>query len=402
MNRKASQLVLVISLLASITGSIQGWAANTQERFQLRVSLYPWVPDAEAFFQWIETDFESKHPDIDLIVRPLVRSFWVADLAYEPDKTYSALTNERDPDFQHLVELDTLILGNLAQRGALAPFEVRNAQYIRAAAEAVRWNGTTVGVPHWTCGYFVISEDPGIRDTGNVYSLISTLNAAGTPRVDLAGDLDGSWDSVLVYLDAFHDTYPRGDMQAALQQPGMDPVVEDYFRALRSSCSKDGVSYCGEDAVDLFATGNADSLIGFSERLNPILAHENRTVGELHIASATLGNGDAPLLFTDALVLSPLCSSARCKSAAQQFAAYYISDETFEVALMSLDTGNVPRYLLPSTTSALNYGLVGLDRLYMQLKEEIKGGIPFPTSGVPEARETGIFQQELREALGIQ
>ena len=205
------------------------------------------------------------------------------------------------------------------------------------------------------------------------------------------------------YLDAFRDTYPRGDLQQAVTQPGMDPVVKDYLRTLRSACSKDGVSYCGADAVDLFATVNADALIGYSERLNPILSHAKKTVGTLHVASATLGDGDAPALFTDALVLSPRCSSLQCQSAAQRFATYYVSDAVFEVALMALDAGigSVPRYLLPSTTSAFEYGLVGGDRLYGQLKEEIKKGRPFPTNGVLKAQETGILQQEMREALGL-
>jgi thiamine pyridinylase len=80
----------------------------------------------------------------------------------------------------------------------------------------------------------------------------------------------------------------------------------------------------------LFAPGNSDALIGYSERLNPILSHAGRTVGELDIASATLGEGDEPTLFTDALVMSPRCSSERCRKAAKKFAAYYVSDEVFE------------------------------------------------------------------------
>ena len=404
MPRRMLQGVFVLSVYACLISlPASGWAAPAPKRFQLRVSLYPWIPNATSFFQWIETDFEAKHPDIDLVVRPLAKSFGLADLAYEPDQTAAALTDERNPDFQHLVELDTLILGALAQRGAIAPFAVQNARFLPAAAEAVTWNNQTVGVPHWTCGYFVISEDPTIRTATNIFDLVSILSAQATPRVDLAGDLANPWDAITGYLDAFRDTYPRGDLQQAVTQPGMDPDVKDYLSMLQSACSKDGVSYCGADAVDLFATGNADALIGYSERLNPILAHAKKTVGTLHVASATLGDGDAPALFTDALVLSPRCSSLQCQSAAQRFATYYVSDAVFEVALMALDAGlgSVPRYLLPSTTSAFEYGLVGTDRLYGQLKEEIKKGRPFPNNGVLEAQESGILQQEMKEALGL-
>ncbi len=376
------------------------------ERFQLRVSLYPWIPDPESFLAWIESDFESKNPGIDLVVRALKRSYdwepeYVGDLAYEPEKTVAALTDPSSADHQHLVEVDTLILGALAQSDAIVPFDVPGAGFLPSARESVRWNGRHVGVPHWVCGNFVISEDASVRSAGNVDELIATLASAGTDRVDLSGDLGGSWGAIATYLDAFRDTYPGGDMRGALLHPEIDPQVAAHLQSLRSSCIKDGINYCGEDAVDLFATGGADALVGYSERLNPILRHPARTVGTLHIASVTLGGGDAPAAFVDALVMSPECT-ARCRRAAQRFAAYYVSDEVFEIALMALDTtSGVPRYLLPSTMSAFAHGLVGQDRLYRQLEQEIRRARPLPNSGVPEARAAGALRQQVEAALGL-
>jgi thiamine pyridinylase len=380
-------------VLATQVGSIEN------ARVQLRVSLYPWIPDAKSFFAFIESDFESKNPDIDLVVRSLEKTY-ESDLAYEPDEAQSALTNIADRDFQDLIEIDTLTLGRLATRGAIAPFDVRGASFLPEAAEAVTWNAQRLGVPHWTCGYFVISEDPAIKQAKTVNELMATLDGEGTDRVNLAGDLDGSWDSVTVYLDAFRDTYPGADMQNALQQPELDPVVADQFRKLRSACTKGHTNYCADDAVNLFATGGADALIGFSERLNPVLSHPARTVGDLHIASATLGGGDQPAAFVDALVRSPLCSSEQCLDAAQRFAAYYVSDEVFEVALMALDTqSGVPRYLLPSTRSSLEFGQVAQDRLYSELKQEIGASRAYPNDGVPQAREAGVIRQQMQAAL---
>lgn len=408
MNLRILKLILAGGLVVSVAHA--PFAAATQSapnRFQLRVSLYPWIPEADSFVAFIESDFESKHPNIDLIVRPLVHSYdwepqYVADLAYEYDKTAIALTDDTNPDFQHLVELDTLILGEVAERGGVTRFDVPGAHFLPAAAEAVRWQGNTVAVPHWTCGYFVISENPAIREVDDVDELVATLHAAGTPRVDVAGALAGSWDSITVYLDSFRDTYPHRSMRQALRQTSLDPVVADHLRALRPACTQDGINYCGGDAADLFAVGGSDALIGFSERLNPILSNPNRTVGELHIASATLGGGDRPNMFVDALVASPRCTSVQCRRAIKEFAAYYVSDETFEAALMSLDTSSgVPRYLLPSTSSALDFGLVEQDRLYRQLKQELPRSRAFPNSGVPEARDLGLIRAEVRAALGL-
>jgi thiamine pyridinylase len=405
--------VLVAALVAGACGDIAQSPtaapalAKAPERFQLRVSLYPWVPDAESLVRWIEADFEATHPTVDLVVRPLNQSYdwmpeYVGDLAYEIDKSVLALTGG-GADAQHLVEVDAMILGELAKRGALAPFGLANADFLPFAREAVTYGGVEYGVPHWTCGYFIISEDADVRQAKSTHQLATALRDARTPRVDLVGDLDGSWDAITVYLDAFRDTWPGRSLNDALSHTQLDPTVEASFRSLGSACEKDGVNHCGSDGVDLFATGQADALIGYSERLNPILSHPGRSVGTLHLASATLGGGDHPALFTDALVMSPGCSTAQCRDAARQFAAYYTSDRVFEVVLMSRDgaPGATPRYLLPSTASAFAYGAVAADPLYQQLREEIRGGVAFPNHGVPAARDRGAIQAALREALGI-
>lgn len=398
----------LMSLFLTVAcGSTEPPEGAESERFELRVSLYPWVPNAESLVKWIEADFESRHRDIDLVIRPLRRSEeeegnpeYIGDLAYEIDKAVDALTKDI-PDSQHLVEIDTMILGSLIEQGAVSPFGIPDVNFHPAAIDAVTWKGTVYGVPHWTCGYFVISENESIRRAGNVDELLSTLEFMGTERVDLVGDLDGSWDSVMVYLDAFRDTYPDRDMTKEVSKTDLDPIVAASLRAIGESCSREGQSFCGTDGVDLFASGGADALIGYSERLNSIFAKAGKTLSDLHLASAALGGGDEPTLFTDALVLSPRCSTTACRIASQKFAAYYVSNEVFEVLLMGGDTGtpSIPRYLLPSTTSSFDFGKVANDPLYRELKVEIVGARPYPNSGVPEARDKGIIRKRVKQAL---
>ena len=64
--------VLVVVILSSGAGSALG--QSPEEPFRLKVALYPWVPNAESLVDWIERDFESRNPDIDLVVRPLARA----------------------------------------------------------------------------------------------------------------------------------------------------------------------------------------------------------------------------------------------------------------------------------------------------------------------------------------
>ncbi|ACY13944.1 lipoprotein [Haliangium ochraceum] len=399
--------ILALSLCTQACGEMNP-PAEPQPPTQttLRVSLFPWIPEAESFFAWIEEDFERQHPDIDLIVRAVKKSHdwepeYVADLSYEYEQTAEALTGD-GADAQDLVEVDTMLLGWLHSRDAIVPFEVGDRDYLPFAQQAVSLGGEVYGAPHWTCGYFVISEDPAIRQAADRAALLETLAARETDAVDLVGDLDGSWDSVMVYVDALHDGEPERDLVTALDEELIDPAVAESFSAIGAACTKDGVNGCDSDGVDVFARGEADALIGYSERLNPILADADRSVGELHVASAPLGDGDHPVLFTDALVLSPLCAE-RCREAAQQFAAYYNSDEVFETALLARDVGDdaVPRYLLPATASAFETEGVAAERLYGELRTEIEGAVPYPITGVPEARARGSIRAQIQTALGI-
>jgi len=281
---------------AGSRGGPQPVPRDTGGKFELRVSLYPWVPQPESLLRWIENDFEKLHPDVDLVVRPADRSHnWVAnryrgDLAYEIDRTVAALTTH-STDVQHLVEIDAMILGDLAQRGAVVPFEVAGRDFLPFAKEAVTWDGTMYGVPHWTCGYFVISEDAEIRNAASVQDWLRVLEARNTSVPNLIGDLDGSWDAVMVYLDAFRDAYPDSSLAAALGHESLNPGVASALGAVGQACSSNGTSLCGSDNVPLFAKGGVDALIGYSERLNAILGHPARTVGQLHVASAILGTG---------------------------------------------------------------------------------------------------------------
>lgn len=405
-----SSLTLAAGACAGAAGAQPGPrpAVADSGKFELRVSLYPWVPEPESLVRWVEQDFERLYPDVDLVVRPLDRSYewmpmrYTGDLAYEIDRTVAALTTHSS-DFQHLVEIDAMILGDLARRGAVVPFSVANRDFLPFAREAVTWDGTVFGVPHWTCGYFVISENAGIRNAATVQDWLRVLAQQNTPRHDLVGDLDGSWDAVMVYLDAFRDTYPDSAMADALDDDALNPAVAASLGAVGQACSSGGSNLCGTDTVPLFARGGADALIGYSERLNAILKDTAKTVGNLYIASAVLGGGDRPTLFTDALVMSPQCSSDRCRRAAQRFAEYYTSDRVFEALMMSHDAGPSapPRYLLPSTTTAFRTPSVAGDRLYQDLLAEIAGARPFPNYGVPDARARGAIRREVKAALGL-
>jgi thiamine pyridinylase len=370
-------------------------------RFQLRVSLYPWIPYSQELADWIKKDFEKDNPQIELVIRPMVRAD-DADLAYDVPMALAALLIKDHNDFQHVVEIDTMILGQLVQAGAVVPFEVARSDYLPFTRDAVSINQQTYGVPHWTCGYFLMSESQSITEAKTAQDLMTRLNALGSNKIKMGGKLEGSWDSVIVYIDAYLDTYPDKSAADALKDKGLDVKVLTSLRYLKDACTSGGKPYCNKSMAAEFGRGELTALVGYSERLNSALSQDNAKIENVHISPAPLGEGSRPFLFTDALVLSRHCDSDPCRDAAKRFAEYYVSDRVFEVALMALETQQkrVPRYLLPSTTGAFGAGKVAQDSIYKQLRAAVAEAKPYPNIGIPEARSSGLMRIRVNEALG--
>ncbi|WP_353205693.1 hypothetical protein, partial [Sphingomonas sp.] len=195
-------------------------------KFVLRVSLFPWIPEKEGFATWIENEFEKENPGIDLVIRPMDKANTSAgDLSYDYDLTAAALKDAQNPDHQDLVEVDTIILGKLKDAQAIQPLTIKAGDYYDFAQQAVTIDGAVYGVPHWSCGYFVITTDAVVANAGTGEELRAALAALGTTNPDLGGDVIGSWGSVVSYADAFVDSYPHGDLAAALRAPTLDPRV---------------------------------------------------------------------------------------------------------------------------------------------------------------------------------
>ena len=174
---KVGLLGAIFGLLAACASSTlqqtQDASRSASEKFKLKVSLYPYIPQQQEFADWIEEEFEHQHPDIDLVVRAMD----AADLAYDHELAGAALKDETHPDHQHLLEIDTVILGELIEDEALLPFAVESVEFYPFAANAVTISGDVYGVPHWTCGNFLITPQNSVSAAQNASELLDSLEA---------------------------------------------------------------------------------------------------------------------------------------------------------------------------------------------------------------------------------
>jgi thiamine pyridinylase len=377
------------------------------QKFVLRVSLFPWIPEKEAFASWIEQTFQKENPGIDLVIRPMDKASTDAgDLSYDYDLTAKALMDAQSADHQDLVEVDTIILGKLVGAGAVQPVAIAPGDYYDFARQAVTIEGKVYGVPHWSCGYFIITTDDRVANASTGEQLKAALAALSTASPDLGGDVIGSWGSVVSYADAFVDSYPQGDLAAALRAPTLDPGVASSLAAVGSACNSSGTGLCNRDDDDLvreFGAGRLDALIGYSERLNVLFADPSnmKSRHRIKITPAPLGAGKNAFFFTDALVLSSGCTSVQCQDAARKFATFYSSARVMADSMMAADKGKgaVPRYLLSASRSAMQTLAVARDPIYRQLSPLLDSALPYPNQGIPEARATGNIRKAVDALL---
>jgi thiamine pyridinylase len=378
----ASVLCMSCATTSSPTGPM---TRADQGRSSLKVALFPWIPDAaEDDFallrKSVEEGFERENPTIDLTLR-LVK---YDSSYYKPAKLAGWLASRQ----YDLVEIDTVILGDLIGAEVIEPWPSQDAsRFFPAAAQAAvvrdkSGKETWWGVPHLLCGFFVISKSSEIAEAGTLSELTSAIQRTGKPAL---GNFVSSWDLPSLYLDSRVDNGLDPAKVSDAVKPPLHEESADSIRGLADLCEVQGTNHCTDgtysdrfdDPVKLFAAGQASAFWGYSERLH-LTVHElkkaQQPVDDLRVNTVPLGETATPLLFTDAFVRRAGCGQdASCRQAAEAFIRYINSDEAVSELLLSRDAAAagrvpVPRYLLPATRSAFEIPGIKNDRLYGELK----------------------------------
>lgn len=384
--------------LGSLTGCPSHQGPTQPEKISLYVALFPYLPDAandkfKELARRIEEEFELENPSIDLVLRPLNP---IDDDFYDFDTLSGWLTTPIPSGGYHIVEVDAVLLGDLASKGVIAPWTMvpQEEDWHPASSAAVRINDKVYGVPHWLCSYFIFSRDASVAEAKTIKDLLAAYKSMDSGKPLLAGNLLGSWDLPAEYLDAWADTYGRQKLDQAIS-PVLDQAVVDGLKHFAQACMTGEKNPCldgtykdaPESAAKQFAATGAHSLFGYSERLHFVMKGGARPE-DMKIASAPLGQGSHPLVFVDALVLRRDCD-AICQKGARAFAMYMNSPKTHEWIGMSRDAGAgaVPRYLLPATRSAFRTDGLRSDPHYQQFEAEIRHAAAYPNTGLLQQRK---------------
>ncbi|RKG69943.1 hypothetical protein D7V80_07175 [Corallococcus sp. CA054B] len=371
----------------------------------LKAVLFPYIPDSAGdgfarLEQRLESDFEAAHPDIDLDV------VFDANLdVYDLDEggTLNQLLGTGTGAAQ-VVEVDTLILGSLAEKKWIQPVALEAGVVHAAAEEAVSIGGEKYGVPTYLCTYVVYSRTTNIRSATDSASLARILREASPGKRPLAANLNGSWTLPSSYIDAWADTHPGDALASAVSLP-LDSATVSAFADVVDSCSLEaGVNPCLDGsyadntvAEVAFAQEQANGFMGYTERLFYILQSQP-SMPLPEVISVPLGAGSAPAVFVDALVLNANCTGT-CAEDARAFTSFMQDPGTRSLIAFSEDgpQGTRPRYLLQANRAFYQQEPARSDPMYKQYEALLSGARPYPNQRFPENRKA--LQAALLEAL---
>ncbi len=326
--------------------------ANAQSiRRQLTVSLYPYIPNADNFYRKVETEFEKKYPQVDLIIN-LNQGYYDGLLSEEAD----------------VYEIDCILLKDFIKKQKIQELVTKNFQFKQD--DQMPANSVTLvdkklyAVPHWLCGSFLFyrASDTAMDKVSRLNDLEKVIGVDPSLKGGLLIDLKGSLGLGELYLDALFDQYH--DLEKVKKHcslANIDRITIDHLNKLpamtyanwgRDSTYHDkGIFYQSQ-----FARGNGRAYVGYSESLYDILREINLTCSKedncsdassLKIKDFVLSDAQStPIGWVDALAIDSKLTGQKLEDATT-FINFMISVETYHMALIP-GTDKTPRYLLPA------------------------------------------------------
>lgn len=387
----------VLTMLAAL--SISACAQpDARQRTVLKVIPYPDIPgDFGTMLTIVETGFEARYPDIDLV---LVNAS-VSDV-YELDYLRQVLTNATDNGGVHIVESDTIMMGDLALDNTIRPQTFTVPDWLPHIVQGTTVNGVRYGVPHWLCGNFLISRNETITQSQGVHDLNNRIRAAKPQGPWLAGNYAGTSYLVLYYAQAWGEDHPTiNNLLPAITNP-VEPTTARNVAAASDLCLENGKNPCVDgtyyaDFSPIFertVKGDYAALQGFSESMWYMMQYGANPT-EWYISPLPVGETTRNVILGDAY-LARRDLDAATADAAEKFYAYMMEPSTYDAIIFSGGAAGerIPRYLAPARMDMFNLPGIADNVYYQRVRTALlsQGGTNYPNLFVPDNRDR-IYEQ---------
>ncbi|MGN0282309.1 MAG: hypothetical protein ACI4B3_08425, partial [Prevotella sp.] len=321
--------------MIAVAWILSSCSTDETSRRELRVYLFPYIPDPATYYNELEADFERIHRDIDLVI--------LTDSNYYRG---GLLTADAD-----VMEVDCIFLKEMVEKKRVRPYPNQGGLDKTDTldfAGAHSLNGTLYGIPHWICSncLFYNKNDNELSATDDMMQIANVLKGRGTKLSVYIDDICAGE----LYAHALSEKYEGYEEQRRyMSTDNLDMEIVNDIRTIMSL--DDG--HNGE--VVPFVCGLSDVVIGYSEYLHFILEtiHDNEKAilrsEDVAMKSVSFyGSKRKKLAWLDILAISSNVDEQKCNDA-MAFINYLISDEAYKLALLPKSNG-YSQYLLPTYT----------------------------------------------------
>ncbi len=399
--RGRGTLLVILSAGLLILGqpaSSQSPELQPSRRAQLRVVLYPFIPEFTYAAETVKRLFEAENPNIDLKVLDLSDNYYAPP---EPGKVDPTYIGDVQTD---VYELDSVFLADFVQAKKIQPLQddilLPQNELLKNAYAGSMLNGVRYGSAHWVCGDFLFYSRDHVP-SGNISTLKDLEGFVGSdPTFKLLVDLKGRLTLGEFYLGAAYAKYKDWSEVKNHIDPPDTSLESDLIRVLkmcpagrcRDQIFHELTGIYGQE----FALKRSKALIGYSELLHSVLK-EGFPDGDLNVTALPLDDaGAVPISWVDSFAVGTGCLGD-CYQRAAKFIKFMQRDDIYlklvlpdRPSFLSNPAGPspIPAYLLPAKASLYSDPtLTSKAHLYPALKKIIEG------ASVPTA--VGL-NQELR------
>jgi thiamine pyridinylase len=393
MRAKRIALLVVLVLSASVLLSCgQTQSQTASQRAQLRVVLYPFIPEFVYAADTVKRMFEKENPDIELTVLDLTANYYSPSPDDDP-KTYIGNVKA------DVYELDSVFLRDFVEQHKIRPLPddmlLPQDQLLKNAYAGSMLDGKRYGSAHWACGNFLFftKDTAPPKMPANLKELADDMGT--TPDQRMLVDLRGRLTLGEFYLGAAYAKYKdwatvQGHLQTA-EQPLKDDLGTILKMCPKGNCRDqifhEDTGIYGQE----FALKRSKSLIGYSELLHSVLTEASfngtLTDADLRVGALPLDDsGAVPISWVDSFVLRNDCNDGDdCFKAASKFIKFMQRDDAYMKMLLPTRPSFLnypdpkgpdptPAYLLPAkSTLYTNIDLLKFAHLYTDLKSIIEG-----------------------------
>lgn len=394
MTRVRGLALLLVALSAGLiastqSGSCQSAGSQQTHRQQLRVVLYPFIPEFTYAAETVKRLFEAENPDIDLVVLDLSDNYYAPP---KPPKTDPTYIGEVETD---VYELDSVFLADFVKDHKIQPLKndilLPQEALLKNAYIGSTLGGTRYGSPHWVCGDFLFYRKEN-APAGDIKTLKDLEDFVGSdPKFRLLVDMRGRLTLGEFYLATAYAKYKDWSQVKQHIDPADTNLEADLVRVLKlcptGSCRDQVFHEITGIYGQEFALKRSKALIGYSELLHSVLKEGilNGTTsdGDLNVASLPLDDaGAVPISWVDSFAVQTDCNGD-CYQRAAKFIKFMQRDDIYLKLLLPdrpsflhnpAGSFPIPAYLLPAKASLYsNSALTSKAHLYPDLKKIIEG-----------------------------